>query len=46
LENKIDLVGIQETKTKDFKQRTFNFLSSTLDTWFFKSSSGNSGGIF
>jgi exonuclease III len=45
VDNKIDILGIQETKLESLPDRTLNFVSSSLTAWFFKPSVGNSGGI-
>lgn len=43
--NKIDILGIQETKKDSFTSRILNALSPSITFWLFKSSVGSSGGI-
>lgn len=45
VDNKIDILGIQEIKYKKFSERTLNFLSHSISTWYFKPSIGNFGGM-
>jgi mannosylglycoprotein endo-beta-mannosidase len=44
-QNKIDVVGIQETKLESFPYRFFSTLSSHINSWYFKPSIGSAGGI-
>jgi hypothetical protein len=41
-DNKIDIFGIHKTKVETLPSRTLNFLSSSISSWFFKPSYGNS----
>lgn len=44
--NRIDIVGVQETKkSENFSSRTLNALSSTITHWISKPSNGASGGL-
>lgn len=43
--NKIDIVGIQETKKDSFSSRILKALSPSITFWLYKSSIGSSGGI-
>lgn len=45
IDNKIDLVGLQETKMETFPSRFFQTLSVKISFWTFKPSCGNLGGI-
>lgn len=46
LTNKIDFVGVQETKLEVYHSRFFSTLSTRINSWHYKPSVGSSGGDF
>ena len=45
IHNKIDIVGIQETKLEVYPSRFFSNISTKINNWHYKPSVGSSGGI-